>query len=99
MLPSTFLSNCQLIDDFKPSTYNYLLGDNILVAPIYTNSSSISITFPGGSTWIYWWNHGTTYNGGSTHMINGVPLDEYPVFFRSGRCIDSVLVLFLHIRA
>ena len=29
----------KFIDDFSPETYNYLLGEDILVAPIHTNDT------------------------------------------------------------
>ena len=75
----------QLIDDFKPSTYNYLLGDNILVAPIISNTSAVKITFPAGSSWVYWWNHSLVYAGGSTHAFDNIPLNEFPVFYKKGK--------------
>jgi alpha-glucosidase (family GH31 glycosyl hydrolase) len=73
----------KIIDDFKPPTYNYLLGENVLVAPIISNTSTVQVTFPSGSSWIYWWNHTIVYTGGSTHTLS-VPLDEFSVFFKKG---------------
>eukprot|EP00731_Ephydatia_muelleri_P029081 Em0020g725a len=74
----------KLIDDFNPDTYNYLLGPNILVAPITSNDSTANITFPVGSSWIYWWDHSKVYQGGSTLQLTAVPLEEFPVFFKNG---------------
>lgn len=74
----------QLIDDFKPSTYNYLLGEDILVAPIISNSSSVEVTFPPTASWVYWWNHSLVYAGGSTNTFKNIPLDEFPAFFKKG---------------
>ena len=80
----------QLIDMFKPSTFNYLLGKNILVAPIHTNTSSVSVTFPEGSSWVDWWNHSNVFTGGSTQSFTNIPLEDYPVFFRNGK--NTILV-------
>ena len=78
----------QIIDDFKPDTYNYLLGKDILVAPILSNTSSATVVFPSdtGDSWVYWWDHSHTYTAGSKHSFSSVPLDEFPVFFRNGKC-------------
>jgi alpha-glucosidase (family GH31 glycosyl hydrolase) len=77
----------KLIDDFKPSTYNYLLGEDILVAPIISNSSAVDVTFPSGSNWVYWWNHSLVYTGGSKYTFNNIPLTEFSVFFKKGSFI------------
>ena len=75
----------QLIDDFHPATFNYLLGKNILVPPIHTNSSSVSVTFPEGSSWVDWWNHSNVFTANSSQTFNNVPLEDFPVFFRTGK--------------
>jgi len=80
----------QLIDMFKPSTFNYLLGKSILVAPIHTNTSSVSVTFPEGSSWVDWWNHSNMFTAGSTQSFTNIPLEDYPVFFRNGK--NTILV-------
>ena len=80
----------QLIDDFHPATFNYLLGKNILVAPIHTNSSSVSVTFPEGSSWVDWWNHSNVFTAKSSQTFNNVPLEDYPVFFRNGNSISML---------
>ena len=72
---------------FSPSTYNFLLGKDILVAPIITNDTAqFNVDLPAESNWIYWWNHSIIGRGGSTFIFNqGIPLDEFPVFFRNGK--------------
>lgn len=78
----------QIIDDFKPSTYNYMLGAAVFVAPIINNASSFSLTLPPGHRWIYWWNHSVILSGGSKVDFNGgVPLDEFPVYVVHGEII------------
>ena len=82
----------QLIDDFHPSTFNYLLGKNILVAPIHTNISSVSVSFPEGSSWVDWWNHSNVFTANSSQTFTNVPLEEYPVFFRNGKFYEYTLI-------
>ena len=87
VLSSFFLK--QIIDDFKPSTYNYMLGVAVFVAPIINNASSFSLTLPPGHSWIYWWNHSVILSGGSEVKFNGgVPLDEYPVYVIDGEVMQ-----------
>ncbi len=33
----------RLIDDFHPSTYCFTLGDNVLVAPVVANSTTVKV--------------------------------------------------------
>ncbi|XP_065193896.1 uncharacterized protein LOC135825085 [Sycon ciliatum] len=40
----------KLIDEFNPPTYNYMLGPDILVAPITSDPAQVSVTFPQIST-------------------------------------------------
>lgn len=76
-----------MIDYFNPSTYNYLLGKSILVAPIISsNTTAFKVDLPKGDSWVYWWNHSITCAGGSSFHFNGsVPLEEFPVFFVNGK--------------
>lgn len=66
--------------------YEFLLGRDILVAPVYKSEvKRDSIYLPKG-TWIDFWD-GTRYNGNTT--LNGyhAPLDKLPLFVRSGAII------------
>lgn len=80
----------QLIDDFSPDTYNYLLGHSILVAPITSNPAEVSVTFPASkdmpndtTQWIYWFNHTRTYNEKQMVTFSEVPLEEFTVFAKA----------------
>lgn len=80
----------QLIDDFSPDTYNYLLGNSILVAPITSDPAKISVTFPvsksmssGTSQWAYWFNHSIVYYGKQTVTFSNIPLEEFTVFAKT----------------
>jgi alpha-glucosidase (family GH31 glycosyl hydrolase) len=73
----------KFMDLFKVDTYNYLLGPDILVAPIHQNVTVANVTFPVGSSWSSFWNHAETFNGGQQVMYD-CPLDTFPVFQRVG---------------
>ncbi len=63
--------------------YEFLLGKNILVAPVYTNQAvRDSIYFPEGK-WIDYWD-GTIYNGKTTLNGYSAPLDKLPIFVKAG---------------
>lgn len=89
---SLTLQFLQVIDYFSPSTYNYLLGKSILVAPIISNdTTAFKVDLPKGDTWVYWWNHSIICKGGSSFHFNGsIPLDEFPVFFVNGKLLERI---------
>ena len=66
--------------------YQYILGKDLLVAPVYKSENKRdSIYFPRGS-WIDYWD-GTEYKGETTLMNYNAPLDKLPLFVRSGAII------------
>ena len=66
----------------------YLLGDDILVAPLLSNASnSREVAFPGKGNWVNWFTN-ETHAGGSTATV-AAALDQFPVFKKAG----SVIVL------
>ena len=60
--------------------YEYLLGDDIFVAPLYEEGNSRCMAFPQGE-WIYMFDESKTYCGIKTLEF---PLDEFPAFLRKG---------------
>lgn len=73
----------RLIDDFRPSTYDYLLGDDIYVAPVLApNVTQVEVRLPVGR-WTSFWNTSVVLDGGRRHMVP-CTLDELPVFRRHG---------------
>jgi alpha-glucosidase len=64
---------------FEKITDQFMLGSNILVAPVVDAGNKRTIVLPKGK-WVDV-NHGKTINGGRTIEIN-VPIDELPVFTR-----------------
>ncbi|XP_062507838.1 alpha-glucosidase 2-like [Corticium candelabrum] len=75
----------KLIDDFKPTTYNYLLGSDILVCPVINDPAIVDVTFPTGS-WVDFWNSSNVYKGGDNHTFTP-DLATLPVFYRAGAII------------
>jgi len=63
--------------------YQYLLGDDIFVAPFYQEGNDRTIIFPKGE-WIYLFDQSKSYSG---IKKLGFPLDEIPVFIRKGAVI------------
>jgi alpha-glucosidase (family GH31 glycosyl hydrolase) len=65
--------------------YHYMFGDDLLVAPIYEDSTTRTVTFPKGK-WRYLFDT-TEAVDGPTHADLLCPLDEYPVYVREGAII------------
>jgi alpha-glucosidase (family GH31 glycosyl hydrolase) len=66
--------------------YEFLLGKDLLVAPVYTPASQRdSIYLPAGK-WIDYWD-GAEYDGNTTLTNYSAPLDKLPLFVRSGAII------------
>lgn len=66
--------------------YEFLLGKDLLVAPVYKSEAKRdSIYLPKGK-WIDFWD-GTEYQGNTTLMGYSAPLEKLPLFVRSGAII------------
>lgn len=72
-----------------PRTYDielqYLLGDSLLVAPVFETSGRVSVYLPEGDDWIDYWS-GEYHVGGQTLHLE-TDLDEMPVFIRANSVI------------
>ncbi len=62
--------------------YHYLLGKDILVAPIFEDSNTRQVSLPEGQ-WRYWFDDTRLLEGGTT-FARDYPLDEFPVYIRDG---------------
>jgi alpha-glucosidase (family GH31 glycosyl hydrolase) len=70
---------------FHPSTYDYKLGEDILVCPVTkANTTSRSVTFPSGDNWVDWYAPKKIYSGGSKVQYDTSSLAIFPVFQRQG---------------
>jgi alpha-glucosidase (family GH31 glycosyl hydrolase) len=66
--------------------YEYLLGKNFLVAPVYSSTNvRNNIYLPAGKWFDYW--DGTIYMGKSTLNGYSAPLDKLPLFVKAGSII------------
>jgi alpha-glucosidase (family GH31 glycosyl hydrolase) len=79
-----------LMTFFDDVEYHYLLGPDILVAPMLEEGTSRTVQFPADSDWVYLFDKSKTYTGGSTETLT-IPLDEFPVFLRDGSEIAGTL--------
>lgn len=69
--------------------YEYLLGKDLLVAPVYKSEARRdSIYLPKGK-WTDFWD-GTEFQGNTTLMNYPAPLDKLPLFVRAGAIIPMV---------
>ncbi len=68
--------------------HEYLLGDDLLVAPVMTyGSREKEVILPPG-TWIYWWDD-QVFEGPGKQQIQA-PLDTLPLFLRKGGIIPML---------
>jgi sulfoquinovosidase len=59
--------------------YQYMLGSDVLVAPVYEEGASTRNVYLPGDDWIHLWT-GDTYRGGQITV--NAPIGEPPVFYR-----------------
>ena len=71
--------------------YQYMFGDALLVAPIYEDSATRTVSFPKGR-WRYLFDT-TQAIDGPAEIQQPCPLDEYPVYVREGAVIPMREVL------
>jgi hypothetical protein len=76
--------------------YQYMLGDEIFVAPIVQQGDYSGhyrrIIFPRGSNWIYLFDETQVFRGGSMHVLH-FSYDVMPVFIREGAIIPRINLL------
>ena len=76
---------------FNDSSYSYMLGSDIFVTPVLSESNIISIDLPQSTeNWVYLFNKNQVYPGNSNVTLN-IPPDEYPVFLKASSILISVL--------
>ncbi|HOO26337.1 MAG TPA: glycoside hydrolase family 31 protein, partial [Clostridiales bacterium] len=65
-------------------TYQYLLGEDILVAPVFEPGNTRTVVFPPGE-WVYMFDQNQVYKAGIRKLE--FEYDEFPVFIRKGAII------------
>lgn len=73
----------------QPSTYSYLIGDDLLVHPVVNELSIVDMTFPAGENdvWLNWWNPidmSSAVSGKDSEytFVQKIPFDSYPVYVK-----------------
>ena len=64
----------------------YLLGDSLLVAPVFDTSGRRSVYLPEGE-WVDWWT-GERHEGAQTLDVS-VPLERVPLYVRAGTVLPT----------
>ena len=68
--------------------HQYMFGDQLLVAPIYSGDDKFSIVYLPNGTWLDFWT-GEKYTGGTEICIPG-SLESIPVFAKAGTIIPML---------
>ncbi|WP_329585193.1 DUF5110 domain-containing protein [Kitasatospora sp. NBC_01250] len=68
------------------ATYEFLSGDDFLVAPVYDGSQTRSGIYLPKGTWVDYWS-GRTYQGPTTINDYQAPLDTLPLFVKAGSVV------------
>ena len=75
-----------------PNTYTmdlqYVLGSELLVAPIYNSEGRRPVYFPDGR-WVDFWTH-EVIKGPETRWLEGVPLETIPLYVRANALIPTI---------
>ena len=74
-----------LMRPLEKGKFHYLFGDDFLVAPIYEDSTSHTVTLPAGH-WRYLFDDAEVMEGPVT-FTRLFPLEEYPVYVRDGAIV------------
>ena len=75
----------QVLQQPVKGTYQYLFGENLLIAPIFKDELQREVQLPAGK-WRYWFDDQILLEGPQT-FTQSFPLNEYPVFIREGAII------------
>lgn len=73
--------------------FDYLLGDDLFVAPVLDDTGEVEVVFPAGGTWVWAHHPEQQFVGGDTATLS-VPLDEFPLFWRGGSAVALELASF-----
>jgi len=73
-----------LMRPIRQGQYQYMFGDDFLVAPIYEDSPTRSVSLPPGK-WRYWFDDEVLE--GPRSFTRDYPIDEFPIYVREGAII------------
>jgi alpha-glucosidase len=77
-------------DEAYNECYEYLLGRDILVAPVLKQNATTSSVYLPNDNWVHLWSK-KEYNGGVYNI--DAPLGEIPVFIRKTACKEALHIL------
>lgn len=68
--------------------YEFMCGDNILVAPVVEQGAKIKTVYlPKGDSWVDYWT-GEEHDGGQ-YIIKAAPIDTCPIFIKGGSVVPT----------
>jgi alpha-glucosidase (family GH31 glycosyl hydrolase) len=85
------LSGESILRETDPELGQHLLGEEILVSAVTSDTGSKTVAFPAADRWVDYWNEATYFEGGISIPVN-VPLERYPIYIKAGS------ILPLHVR-
>lgn len=68
--------------------YQYMFGEELLVAPVYGDFNSMEIYLPQGIDWIDYWNH-DIYKEGGLITYDTSDINKLPLFIKAGAIIPN----------
>lgn len=75
----------QMIGKIPGQLYQYMFGDELLVAPVYEKRTSRQTVFLPEGNWINYWT-GEQLQGNTEHIV-AAPLNQIPLFVKQGAII------------
>ena len=82
------LFNYQADAETYELNYEFLCGDNILVAPVVEQGAKVrTLYLPKGDSWVDYWT-GEIHEGGQ-YIIKNVPLDICPIYIKGGSVLPT----------
>jgi len=81
----TRLSGQDMVRSIPDRLYQYLFGEELLVAPVHVEGATERDVYLPDGEWVHFWS-GTPYEGAEEYEI-AAPIDEIPVFARAGSII------------
>ncbi len=86
-----FAEERSLFTFFSDETYEYMLGDDIFVAPMIESGTSRIVPFPDDGDWVWLFGDHPSFTGGTEQTLE-VPLDSFPAFVRQGSPLETELI-------
>jgi alpha-glucosidase (family GH31 glycosyl hydrolase) len=72
-------------------TYEYILGEDLFVAPMLEAGTTRTVPFPASGDWVWLFGDHPIFAGGTTETLE-IPLDAFPAFAREGSELEELLL-------